>query len=699
MLLCGLVCAVGSAFLLNFMFSGPKLGPHYDLVLSRKTPAVSRDILIINTEEYVESSDFFSVLMTLTEMEASKLVLTSRLSPVSTPITVTEAEIRRRFFDEYQLVGSNIRNLFEGIRMGSVSPAQAPVFVERLVELTEQGRDRLITSLIERDEDLIRSVAVFGNFMESYSRPQVDRDGRLRRVKPADTDFEHPVYQYFKLLPRAHNEKEVDLFLDSDGYIIAMGGSLFRRIDIELFREYEEKGNALLNLMAAANGLGAFSKTSPEKIPLFLGEYSLSLLEELLKTPNSENRFAWITSRANYFKNLEDYFNSPVDILIVNEYEEQIADTDPSNTRVITQLVGRRDELAKTFRLMREIYTELSFIHYKLKEELSMSFCVMGSELNAESSALLANVLITGSHVKPVKSWHVLFWSILSSFIVLAVIFMLRPFFMLAAGFILSFLSSAIFSGYFIYSSFWIDPVVVLGSSLAGILAVFLCKFTYLNYRALSFRSAYRAAVPKNILQNLIDRGKPGLSEVNVAYAAVVAIKDLNLFTRENNEKSKDAGKVKRAFYSTAKKALFNAGAVIAGFEGDTLLACFGSPLELKPALTTYKWAEDGTPIKTYHPVEKACAFVRQMLNNEKITWRFGIDVGECSFSWSPETGFSVSGQPAVRARILVSRTKRYQKRAVITDAVRKKLNMGGKKIGSLYNEDDWVFDLSSEQI
>jgi hypothetical protein len=195
MFLGSLACAVGMVFLLNFLFSGPKLGLHYDLLLKYKKPLVSNEILIIETAEFIEGSDFFTVLLTLTEMEAANLVLAGRLSPSTTPITLTEADIRRNFIDEYAVLESNIRNLFEGIRMGFVAPAQAPLFVEQVVESAEQGKERLVKILIDRDEELIRSVAVFGNYLDAYSKPQLDKDGKLRRVKPVEIEggLENPV--------------------------------------------------------------------------------------------------------------------------------------------------------------------------------------------------------------------------------------------------------------------------------------------------------------------------------------------------------------------------------------------------------------------------------------------------------------------------------------------------------------------------
>ena len=80
MLLIGLACATGMVFLLNSLLSGPKLGPHYDFLLKIKRPAAAaREILIINTDEFAEGTDVFTVLMTLTEMDADNLIMTGKV--------------------------------------------------------------------------------------------------------------------------------------------------------------------------------------------------------------------------------------------------------------------------------------------------------------------------------------------------------------------------------------------------------------------------------------------------------------------------------------------------------------------------------------------------------------------------------------------------------------------------------------------
>jgi class 3 adenylate cyclase len=696
--LSGIICAAGMAFLVNFLLSGPKLGPVYDFLMDfRPIPPVSQEILIINTDEFAESGDIFSALMTLTEMEASNLFLTARVLG-TTPITGTESEIRRQFYDEYALLGSNIRNLFEAIRTGSVQPAQAPNYVNRLVELNEQSRERLLSVLIDRDENLLRSIAVFGNYLEIDTKPVYDWDGKLRRVKPLDTgaSFEHPVFgslrnryavtritytEYGKTLVLLdYNNNELEILLDEDGNIITPGQGDFRSIDISLFREYEEACRSMRRVMKEAGDLGAFSRTLPEKSPLFLEDYALTLREELLKAPDGEKRAAWVRARENYFKNLDDFLYGNAESLIVRGYEEVIADEKTLKQEGISKLVNMRDEIIRTFAAMRVSHSELLRVHKQLTDELYSSICIMGPQDNTAYSALLANALITGGHIKPAYYLYTLYLTIAVSIFILLIIFRIRPFLLLFIGFILSAFAAFIFGGHFVYTAYWIDPTVVFISSLSGTLVIFFCKRATLSRRARYFRRAYGAAVSRNVLRELISRGKPNITETSVTSAAIIVIRDFNLLNREDYEKSGEAGKAQKTYYETVKKIVFKAGAVIAGFHGDTVIACFGSPLDY-----------------VSEPIVRAYIMVKQMLSSDKNSWRFGIDAGKCTFSWSPETGFTVNGRPVGRAKILASKNARFETRALVTEVIRESTNLNVKKIGTLRDEYDAFYEMTAD--
>ena len=684
-LLGGFICAAGTAFLINFFVEGPKLGSIYDFFLNqRQPPQISREILIIHTDEFVESSDIFNVLMTMTELEASYLIVTAKIAGSSSPVTGSETEIRLRFSDEYDLLSGNIRNLFNAIRSGSISPVHAPFYVESLVGLTEQSKERLLSVLIERDEDLIRSAAVFGNYLEAATEPLYDNDGILRRVQPVELEssIEHPIYRIIKqryasaqinlteegqvLLLRGYDGGEMEIPLDRNGNIITgMQGGGFRSINITLFREFENAERAMRNLLKEADELGALSQTLPEYSPLYLDDYAADLRQELLKAPDNEKRSAWKAARSVYLKSLEDYLYGPAEMILVRGYEEVIADEEKLGEEGIMMLAEMRNKTISYFNAMREQHSELKRLHSKLADELALSFCIIGTQSSTEYSALLANALITGSHIKYAGDRYALFWSVAASFVILLIIFRLRPAFLLIAGLNCSALAAAVFGWSFIINANWIDPVIVLGASVAGTLVIFFCRLLCMIRRTRCFRSAYGMAVSADVLKDLISSGKPHPSEITVGSAAVVAIKDTKLLTAEDQENPGEAGSAQKSFLSAAKKIIFNSGAVISGYEKDTIFACFGSPLN----------SGEGDPVNS------AYAMIRGLLRDEKThSWCFGMDTGECTFSWSPETGFIANGRPVVRAKILVLKTTQFKKRALVSNDVRDKINIDSKE-------------------
>lgn len=718
---CGFVCVVAAAFGLNFLLEGPKLGKVYDFLIEQRTsfrpPPVSNEILIINTDNdeaslnTLTSTDVFNVLLTLTEMEAADLFLAEKIAGTSfteaMPASGAETEIRVKFNEEYDLVGNNIRNLFEAIRVGSVPPAQAPFYVEKLVELSEQSRERLIGALFDKDEDLVRAAAVFGNFTEIDFYPIFDWDGKIRRVRPIETEssLEHPVFHKLKkryasyeikntvqgnvLILRGFNGEEIEITLDREGNILTPGipSGGFRNIDITLFREYEEACRIMRQIMKEADEAGAFSQTLPEKSPLFLEDYALKLREELLNAPDNEKRAAWIEARENYFSGIKDFLSGEAETLIVEGYEKIIEEeVVGSREETILNLIKMRDEIKNKFAVMEKSYNELTYIYDKLKENLESSFCVMGSSDNTEYSALLANSIITGSNIKPAYYLYVLYWTIGAAFLILLTIFRIRPFILLLTGFILSIFNAAAFGLSFILTAYWIDPVIAFGASFLGTLSIFSFKRASLRRRKRRFRAAYGASVSSDVLKKLINRGKPETTEVTVADVSVVAIRDFNLLKTEDREKIEEAGKAQREFYEAIKKIAFNKGGVITGYEGDTVIICFGSPFEVEDNSAAYFLIE---------PEERAYSFVKELLASDVPSWRFGIDSGKCAFSWTAEVGFKANGKPVVCAKILASKNMRLQTLALITASIREKTNLNLKKMGLLHKDTDAFYELA----
>jgi class 3 adenylate cyclase len=731
-LLTGLAAAAGAAFLLNYVLAGPRLGPVYDILLERRpAPPVSRDILLIDTGDLVEPGDVLPLILTLAEMDASGLVIQVPVLGLASGRNESEEEISRRLDDEFRLLGRNIRNLFEAIRVGSVPPAETEQYVESLVELAERGKERLGSALVRRDGEgallFDQAMGAFGPVwiagdlrtpqglaslpMDSlwYSKPRPDGDGKIRRISPAlppgavvgterAAAIEHVVYAGLKSRwDSPEKAGEGPPLPDGEGEILVervrAGG--FRRLPLSRFREYEEADRLLAGKLKDAEAFGVYSEIRPERSPLLLYAYARSLREELLEASGPEKKAAWVYGRAEYFAALEELMNGPAETSLVNGYEELIA-TEKLREEGRARIRELRDELIRAFSGLREQYQRLLELRLSLESDLASSFCIMGPPAETEASALLANTLLTGRFISPADSSSILIWSLPAAFLAVFIIFALGSFRALWAGSFLSLLIAAGFSWSFIVSGYWIDPQIPSGAALAGTLAVFFFSFFLIRRGSRRFRLAYGFHVNTAYLKSLIRAGYPQPSGTLRSKAAIVAIRSGDLPVLEDRADSlASAGRLK-IFQKKAAEAFKNAGAVIIGMDGDLVLAAFGSPLERtvqEKSKTGTLYNDDPLDRTAHNPAVRAAGFIASLLreSREAASWYFGIDTGECAFFWSGLPGYTACGRPVVRARILSNLAPRYKVKVIVTESVSaavqnipaRKLNVlnaGGKK-------------------
>jgi len=733
-LLLALGIASGTVVLLDHLTLGPRLGPHYDFFLrQRSSSPVSREILLINTGETAGNSELFTVLMTLTEMKASDLLLEARIGDSSSRPVVSELDIRRQLNDEFRLLDMNIRSLFSAIRSGSVSPADAPRYVDRLVELTEQGRDRLTSTLVERDEELFRAAGAFGSLWEAtdfWPRQEgaasvhTHEQGSIRRVAPVTAAAEHPVFSSLKsrwtssrfelvwtsslfeparsytsgkvLVIFRKDGTETMIPLDRDGNILVDWPSFpFRRLDITGFIEYEEADRAMRTLLREAEALGFFSQTAPEKIPAYLYDYAAELKEALLNAPElsanptaisslsevsraQQKRSVWIAARAAYFESLDDYLYGNTEALLVNGYEEIVANEGLS-AESAARITAMRDELIGAFAVMRDKYASLSGLRTLLGEQLASSYCIMG-QVNegsaAQSSALLANALLTGSHIKTLQNRYTLLGSLAAAIIIIIAVNALPSAALMFAGIIISAIAATVIGISFIFSGYWIEPLPLFCGSLAGIVFLFIINSSVALSRGRRIREAYGPAVSKTVLDELVRAGRPIPSQTTVENAAIIAVKDPSLPAAEDRADPLKAAKAHAKFRASVREVFTDAGGMIAGCHGDHIIVVFGGP--------TQRVYNEATRAISGHPALIACSLVLELLADKDNSWRFGMDYGPCAFSWSPQTGCIVNGRAAVRARILLSITSRLRVPAVVSSSVREKLEQPCRKLGSL---------------
>ena len=775
---------------------------------------VSQEILLIDSsfpgqelgDDILEPQAASSLLYTLTELGARTLIIQVPILGLSAGGTVGEAEILYRFDEEFSILSRNIRNLFDGIRTGSVAPGDSARYVGELVDLSEKGKERLVSALVRRDREGIavmeRAAAFFGHVRrpgdlrvqlirtynpgagegpaavlaekDEYSRARPDRDGILRRIAPVLTvpafldgeagekELEHIIYGALK--PR-YNSLEIEysntpdsqpfdlrLMGFTDGWIsyprflaavlpdgtrriipldrgaavlfeLPRSGEDFRRVSISDFLYYDEADRSLRRLLAEGESLGIYQGVEGEKRPDILYDYSLSLREELSSYSgvNEEMKLAWAETRRIYFESLDDFLYGPTEMNLVRAFEEIIA-YESLRDNEIAGITEMRDSLIRAFVALRGKYNEVLEYRNKLESASAGSICILGrgsglysgtaerqpsdpfrfphiigdsvrsvlhmnNPTDAEASALLANSILTGRSIKPGEDRILLALSLLAVLIVCLLVMSGNPASTLGIGLVFTLLAGTGFSLVFVFSSFWLNPLVPSAACGTGvIISYFWALITGSRYNR-RFRLAYGPFVSRSCLKSVIRAGSPLPSQTVTSRAAVVAIRNGDLAKRKEaleplpvqTLEQRGLAADTRAYIAFAEKVselVKKAGGTVTGIEGDIATVCFVSPLErvfLRGNRKTSPY--EGNLHAKSTPALKAIGFIPEIAKRPECeSWRFGLDLGNCSFAWTALQGYFALGGPVQKARILSRLTERYDARVVLSIAVREAL-------------------------
>jgi len=125
-------------------------------------------------------------------------------------------------------------------------------------------------------------------------------------------------------------------------------------------------------------------------------------------------------------------------------------------------------------------------------------------------------------------------------------------------------------------------------------------------------------------------------------------------------------------FQEKVSELFKKAGGTITGTDGDLVTVCFGSPLE-RVFLGSKKEASpyEGNIHARAAPALRAVDSVSEIKRRpECASWNFGLDMGNCTYSWTPLSGYTALGIPIQRARILSRLTGRYRAHIIISSAV-----------------------------
>jgi hypothetical protein len=650
-----------------------------------------------------------------------------------------------RLDDEFALLEGNIQNLFRAIRTGSISPGESERYVEELVDLAERGKKRLVSAIERRDtagiERMENASAAFGNVWEAgdlrvrvirtggeegnagtspgpaavpepnrrYTSPRPDRDGVLRRIAPVllgEAGEEHVAYALLKkrydtaeigfggyqpVLTLRKDGKEAVLPLDARGALLTekpRGEVDFKRIPLGAFLEYERLDQELYRSLREAEKEGFFVYLAPEVYPNFRYDYALSLREELLENPAEGGRDRWLDARAEYFSALKTCIYGPSETGLVMGYETLIA-SETLEPGGVEGIISLRNGVIGTFKRIREQYETLKGLREQLSVALEGSVCILGpvsssregNPSDAEASAILANSILTGQAVVPLASEYILLWSLIVALITVFFLCRLGPSGTFFWGCFLIILTGGIFSLGFIFTKYWIDPIIPAGAVAAGVFPSFLWALYLKNAAAKTFRRAYGPIMAPAYLKQIIRAGRPAPGEILRARAAVVSIRCGNLLNAKCRKDPLAAEAAVATFREAVYRICSKAGAVIAGGDGDTVLIAFGSPLEricISRMKSELPYEDDIKARSSHNPAAKAVGFILDVLSSSPeaaASWYFGIDTGDCAFRYSSISGYSAFGYPVIRARILAGLAPRYKARILVTGQVNEKLD------------------------
>jgi hypothetical protein len=669
----------------------------------------------------LDPGELASALRTLMEMKAASLVVQAPVLGISAGNTDSD-ETLRRFEEEFSLIGENVRTLFQAIRNGSVHPGDTERYVGELLALIDRGKERLVSG-INREEfeqeiagqagildRLWIAGAVYPRRNEErrngpwYSRSVPDSDGRLRRIAPAiyaeGGEREHIAYaalkKYLKSPAVERNELGLVIKSESRGDLFvpldAQGALLFEApengfivLAMGELLEYGELDRELYRLLQEMRRAGYFDSLAPEKYPVFLYEFAQAAGEEFFTQDSAGQEEAWLRLREQYMESLAELFSGPVESSLVSGYEELIAQRE-IDERGRESLRALRDQLIASFAQARSHYETLSALRENLSETLAGSFCVLGpggalfadhritggpeNPTDSEASLILVNSILSGAAVTPAEDIELFFWALAP--LVIAAFALRRRGIAAAAvlGLFLAVITCSAFSSALIFGGRWIDPLVPGAAVFAASLCSAMTALLIRNHGRRVIRRAYGPYVSKPALRQALKTGLPRPEEAGSAGALVLALRYNGILTPEAKASPLLAAERLRAYREEAGAFLKKAGAVLAGCDGDLVLAVFGSPLGME------RKRKKG---ETQDPLDRALLAALECLRKADRDWRFGIDLGECAFSYAEIAGYSLLGPPAVSARLLSSLAGRYNARCLASCRVHSRIERAAR--------------------
>jgi len=665
--------AAAAAILVSVMLPAPspeRAQGRLFTVLSRARPPVpvAPELVLIQAEpgamKPLGSLELAEIMLTLEEMEAGRVLDLLPPGNVSAGGALSPERLKSLeagFDKEFSLIGKNIATLFDAIRLGSVRTRDSARFVDELLALVGEGKTRLYAEVMDKDDE---GLAVLGKVRAVMGTGRYADD--LEGLGVSLPEF-----------PGAF------LIVETPG--IVDGAIPFRRIDIREVSRYAALDKALYGILVDMEHAGYLAQTDPGAHPPALYDYTLSLRQDMLARPGQESVRLWRAAREQYLLSVRKLMAGQSESELLAGFDALLAaeTLDEAGTARLRDL---RLGVVSSFAAARSALDQLQSVKVRLQGELRGAFCIAGEgpeqgraaealwlePTKAESAAALVNAVFTGRHVRVPTDSRTKAWILLPG---LALAGLLAPF-----GFLISSLAglaavavvAGAFSLLFLRSGVWIDPgfaAAVMVASVAASLAVEAAS----RYRIVScLRHSAGNRLPQALVKRLSAAHAVPSLENRVAKAAILAIRHFGEGSRNDPDDDERLASSLRAFHEAAAKEILKRGGVVLGSDEFIVTAGFGTPLEQ---------AARGLGSEPCAAARAAYAAALDIVASEPETsadWRFGLDLGDCSFFYSSIDGYRAVGRPVNYARLLSGLASKYNSRILVAQGIASEAGAAG---------------------
>lgn len=645
-------------------------------------------------------------LALLIEMEAASVVYDEAIENETVRRRGAGDELTAAFDREFGVIENNVRTLFEGIRLGSVRPADAGRFVEGVVALAEAGKARLLDAAGNRERDrqlrFDRYAAVLGGVRRAEAPLESGNDlVRKTFARIGLSESQDPLG--YALLdaalerlgnPRAERTKEglllrgartpgfeprdIELPLDRTGALIlelpsGMGRSDFKRVSYELLLRHGRLEKALVAELAAMERAGYLAEAGKDLSPAAVYAYA--------EQTGVEATGEWRALRRRFYESASKALSGETEGRILNGYDALLAS--PTLTAEgRASLSALKSAAANTFRRSRETLAELAALRISLKKDLSDAICATVPALRApvsrvKAAAALADAVLSERFVRELPAATA--FAAAAAFAVLlgAALAFLGPAAAIPAGIAAGAAAAAGAGLLFTLGGRWIDPLLFAGTAAAVTAASAFLGFVERGERKRAMLRAFAPRLSPEALKRLSRSSSARLLEGEKREASVVAVRAKGISEYPESADSRAIVSAFRIYHETIGGILKERGAFLYAIEGELIFASFGAPV----AQAGHRQAAAEAALAVVRAEEELdAAFAEEGIAARRGMIRVGVDSGLCDFGEAGLAGFSAYaafGPVPVRARVLSNLCERYGCRVLATEELRRGLDGG----------------------